>query len=344
MVVKEKDVKKYSAILLIIILAVLSFIIVRPILLSIVAGLILGYIFLPIYRIVFKLFRERTTSALAVCVLVVMLIFVPLWFLIPIIIRQMFDAFNLFQSFDIGTFIRQLFPTSSVQLQTDITATIISFIGKITTGSLSGLTNLILDLPNVLLHATVVLFVFFFTIRDSDKIKQYLVDLSPLRKEKSAVLAKQFKNITNSIIFGNFIVGIVQGLVAGLGFLIFGVPKALLLTFVAIFAAILPVVGPWLVWVPAAIYLFTIGDTGSAIGFTIYSVAVVSTVDNFLRPYLIARKTKSSSVIVLIGMIGGLLVFGVLGLLLGPLILEYLVLFLDAYRTKSLSDLFEPSD
>ena len=97
----------------------------------------------------------------------------------------------------------------------------------------------------------------------------------------------------------------------------------------------------WLIWIPAAIYLFSMGSTGAAIGFTVYSIVLVSTVDNLLRPYLVARNTKSSSVVVLVGMLGGLMVFGVLGLLIGPLVLEYLILFLEAYRTKALADMFE---
>ena len=86
---------------------------------------------------------------------------------------------------------------------------------------------------------------------------------------------------------------------------------------------------------PAAIYLFAAGSTGAGIGFTIYSIIIVSTIDNFLRPYLVSRRTKSASVVVLMGMIGGLIVFGPLGLLIGPLILEYVVLFLDAYKNKA---------
>lgn len=341
MAIKEKDFKRYSAILLVLILAVLSFLIIRPILLSIVGGLLLAYMFLPVYKKIFQWLKEPTTSALAVCVLVVLVIFIPLWFLIPVIIRQLFDAFNLSQSFDVAALVRQILPTLSPQAQIDITTTLVSSIGKITTSSLTSLTNLLLDLPTVLLHAAVVIFVFFFGMRDADKLKKYLSELSPLKKEKAAELAKQFKHITNSIVYGNFIVGVVQGLASGIGFLIFGVPRALLLTFFAILAAVLPILGPWIVWIPAAIYLFSIGNTGVAIGFTIYSLIVVSTIDNFLRPYLVARKAKSSSVVVLIGMIGGLLVFGLLGILLGPLILEYIILFLEAYKNKTLADMFD---
>ena len=236
MAIKERDVKKYSAILLVVLLTVLAFMIIRPIALSIAAGLLLAYVFYPLYKYLFKVFREGTTTALAVSVVVILLIFIPLWFIVPLIMRQLFDMFTFFQTLDVANFVRQILPTSSAQLQVDVTTAIVSFIGKIATTSLSSLGALLVDLPKVLLNLTIVIFVFFFAMRDGEKLKKYVAELSPLKKEKGTVLARQFKQITNSIIYGNFIIGIVQGVLTGVGLLIFGVPNALLLTFFAIIA------------------------------------------------------------------------------------------------------------
>lgn len=340
MAISDHEIKRLSALALIALLVYLSFLVLRPILLSIIAGLLLAYVFLPVYKKIYQLFREPNTSALAVSVLIVLIIFIPLWFLVPLVIQQIFDMFNFIQTVNVGTFIRAIIPTSSPQLQVDITNAIINFIGGVTSSSLSSLAGFIINLPAVLLNAAVVIFVFFFTLRDSEKLKDYVSGLSPLRREKEKELARQFKDITYSIIFGYIIVGIIQGIATGIGLLVFGVPRALFLTLLAIFASIIPIVGPWLIWVPAAAYLFTSGSTGMAIGFTLYSVLFVSTIDNLLRPYIVARKTKSSSVVVLVGMIGGLFVFGIIGLILGPLIISYLLLFLEAYRNKTLSLMF----
>ncbi len=341
MAIKEKDVKRYSAIVLVAFLIVLGFIIIKPILISIATGLLLAYIFYPAYKYLFKFFRERTTTALAVSVLVVLILLIPLWFLIPLVMRQLFDTFTFLQTLDVASFIRQILPSLSTQFQIDITTAIVGFIGRIATSSLTVLSSLLLDLPTVLLHFTVIVFVFFFGMRDGEKLKTYVTELSPLKKEKGTMLAQQFKQITNSIIYGNFIIGIVQGVLTGIGLLIFGVPNALLLTLFAILASVLPVLGAWLVWIPAALFLFSAGSTGMAIGFTVYSVVIVSTIDNVLRPYIVSRNTKSSSVIILLGMLGGLMVFGVIGFLIGPLVLEYIILFLDAYKSKTLADMFE---
>ena len=325
---------------MLLLILIMAFIIIKPILLSIISGLILAYVFNPLYYNIKKVIKEKNTSALIVGLLVVLIIFIPLWFLIPLLIQQVFQSFNTLQTLDVGGFVKQILPTTSAQIHTSLTNAILNFIGQITNTSLSTLGGFLLELPKVLLNLAVLIFVFFYTLRDQDKLKKFISGISPLKKENEKVFVKQFKGMTSSIIFGYIIVGIIQGIATGIGLLIFGVPNALLLTLFAIGASIIPLIGPWLIWVPAAIYLLTTGHTTAAIIFTVYSAVIVSSIDNFLRPYIVARKTNSSSVIVLVGMIGGLLVFGLLGIIIGPLILSYAILFIEAYKNKTLAEMF----
>lgn len=340
MPVSSDRVKKFSAIFLIVVIFSLAVIILWPIAMSIVIGLLLAYVCDPLYKRLLKVVKERNSAALLVGLVLALIIFIPIWFLTPIVIQQLFDMFTFLQTLDVGSFVQQVMPGASTQVQIDTTNLIITIISKTTAGVIGTAGGVLLDIPTVLLHCAVVLFVFYFALRDSDYLKKYVSDLSPLRKDKERLLKDQFKEITNSILYGQVIIGILQGVATGIGLLVFGVPKALLLTFFAIIASIIPIVGPWLVWMPAAVYLFSTGNTAMAVGFTIYCILFVSTIDNIVRPYLVSRKTKSSSGVVLIGMIGGLIVFGPLGLIIGPLVLEYVILFLDAYKNNALADMF----
>ena len=338
----SKQVRRFSIISVLLVLIALSFLVLRPILLSIVAGLIFAYIFFPVYKRIYKIFREPNTSALAVCVMIVLIVFIPLWFLIPLLIQQSFDMFSQVQSIDIRGIVETIFPAAGSQFQKEVTSIFINFIGDITSSALDAMVGFLLNLPRVLLHVAVIIFVFFFSLRDHEKLKEFVSGISPFKKAKEKEFVKQFKNITSSVIFGYIVVGIAQGIAAGIGFLIFGVPHALLLTLLAIFASILPMIGPWLIWIPVALYLISTGNITMAIAFTAYSAIIVSSLDNFLRPYIVAKKSGTSSVIVLVGMIGGLSVFGLLGIILGPLIISYLILFLKAYKDRTLSDMFPP--
>ena len=340
MTISSVQIRKYSVVLLILVLVVLSFLVLRPILLSIVFGLILAYAFLPVFRAIYKVVKERNTSALSVCVLILLIIFIPLWFLIPLVIQQAFDMFNLVQTIDISEIVETILPTSSDQVRRETISIISNFIGKITLASLNTLAGFLLDLPVVLLHLAVIIFVFFFTLRDQDKLKEFMSGISPFKKDREKILINKFKDMTSSIIFGYILVGIIQGVATGIGLLVFGVPHALLLTVFAMFAAVIPLVGAWLIWIPVAVYLFLAGNMIQAIIFTLYCALFVSSIDNLLRPYIVSKKTGVPSVIVLIGMIGGLFVFGILGIILGPLVLSYLILFLEAYKNKTLADMF----
>ena len=340
MSVSSQEIRRVFVLSLILILVVLSFMVIKPIILSIIAGLILAYAFFPLYKRTYRILKERNTSALAVCFMIFLVVFIPIWFIIPMIIQQTFDMFTAIQSIDILALVSKIFPAASEQFQKDFASMIINFIGDITSATIDYMITFLLDIPTALLHAAVLIFVFFFALRDHDKLKEFVGGVSPFKKEKEKILIKKFREITSSVVFGYIIVGVIQGIATGLGLLFFGVPHALLLTLLAVFASILPIAGPWFIWIPAAIYLFTSGSSGAAIGFILYSALFVSSIDNILRPYIVARKTGTSSVIVLIGMIGGLFLFGILGIILGPLILSYLILFLKAYKDKTLSDMF----
>ncbi len=344
MTLSNKDIRRIFVSFLLLVLVVGAFLIVKPIVLSIIGGLILAYIFTPIYRMTYRLIRERNTSAFIMCLIILIIFVVPLWFFIPIIIEQVFELFNVTQNIDFSKVIQSIFPSSQPEFQTQLTTVIIKFVGNIASSTINILIGFIQNLPNVLLNIAVIFFVFFFALRDQDALREFVSGISPFRKDKETVLVNRFKNITSSIIFGYIVVGVIQGLFLGAGLWFFGVPQALTLTIIGMFAAMLPMVGPWLVWVPIAAYLLVSGDMTTAVWFIVYCTLIVSTIDNFLRPYIVARKTGTSSVIILIGMIGGLFVFNILGLILGPLILSYLVLFLRAYKDGTLSDMFSPAE
>lgn len=342
MSISNKDMRRILVAFLVLILFIGTYMIISPILLSILGGLVLAYIFNPLYKRFLRFFKEKNTAAFSVSALIIILLIIPLWFLIPLAIEQTFSFFEITQNIDFTQIVSKVFPTADPEFKKEIISMVIRFIGDIASGAINTLIGFLLNLPNVLLQIAIIVFVFFFSLRDQDILKEFVSGISPFKKDKEKILITKFKEITSSIIFGYIVIGIIQGIVLGIGLIIFGVPRAITLTIFAIFASIIPMVGPWLVWIPVAIFMLAKGNTALAIGFAVYSGVLVSSIDNVLRPYIVAKKTKTSSVIVLVGMIGGLYVFGILGIILGPLILSYLILFLRAYKDKTLSDMFSP--
>ncbi len=339
--IEDKTFKKLSIVVALAVLTILTALILWPIATAIITGLILAYIFYPVYKKFHSLIKEKNIAAFLVILIVILIIILPLWFFLPVIVKQIFDFYLSVQTFDTFAFFQKIVPSlAQTEFSKDIAASLNSFISNLVSRTLSGLSAMFLNFPVFALKAIVVFFVLFFGMRDAEIFISYVKSLSPFSKTTEKDLSKKFKDITSSVIRGYIIVGVIQGILTGIGLVIFGVPQPVLLTIAAIFTSIIPVLGAWLVWAPSAIYLFFSGHTLMAIGLAIYGGLFVSQIDNILRPYIVAKKTKISSAIIVVGMIGGLLVFGLLGLIIGPLILSYLLLVLDAYRNKKFPSLF----
>lgn len=340
MEINEKDVKKFALIILIVILAILAFITIRPVIFSVLGGLLLAYIFFPVYSKISKALKNTTIAATLCSIFLILILAIPLWFLTPILIQESFDAFKAVQSFDTNALLLKLFPSVSEQIISQLNISISNTLSSSISSILSVLVEYILNFATILLHLILVAFVFFFALKDHQQLRDFVLGLSPLNKTQEEHLKTQFRGMTYSIIHGQFISGILQGILAGIGFIAFGVPGAFILTVLSLILGVIPIVGPGLVYFPVAIYLLATGKVFLGFLFLAYNLIIVSFIDNFLRTHLISKRTKVSQVIVLIGMVGGLFVFGILGILLGPLILAYFLTILKAYKEKTLSSMF----
>ena len=181
---------------------------------------------------------------------------------------------------------------------------------------MNSISMVILDFPNLALQFTVIFFTFFFVLRDQEVIVEYVKSLLPFSKDVEKKLFDNSKLLTSAILYGQVIIGIIQGVILGIGLFIFGVKNALILTLFARLAGILPILGTAIVWLPVAVYLFVAGNTVPAWGVVVFGV-LSSTVDNILRPIIVSRRTKIHSGILVVSMIGGIFLFGIMGFILG---------------------------
>ena len=333
---KEDDFKKAVAAVFTIALLVLAFLIVKPILMAILLGVILSYLLRPLYKKIYKATTSENLSAIIIVLGTLALILIPLVFLIPIIANQTISVYVSMQTIDAVSVLQDNFPSifSSVSSSANLIAATSSLTSNLANFLLKIFQSILFNIPSILLQTVIILFTFFFVLRDHDKMRDYFVSVSPFSKDSHKKFYEKFTQITNSILYGQLIVGLGQGIVAGFGYFIFGVPNALLLTLLTMLVGVIPVIGPWLVWIPIDIYLFMSGHTTEAIGLLVYGLLVINWIDSLIRPLVLSRMAKMNSAIALIGMVGGLYVFGIMGLILGPLILAYLFLIVEFYREK----------
>ena len=336
---EQEDFRKLMTGVILLALAVLSFLLLKPLLMAIIFGIILAFIFTPIYDFFFKHIKRKNVTAFLMCLILIILIVVPLWYITPIAINQSIKFYMDSQNLDFITPLRSIFPSifQSEAFATQIGSTIHTFVTNTTSSLMNSLLNIILNSPALLLQVLVAFFSFFFVLRDKEELVLYIKSLLPFPKEVEKRLFKSSKDLTISILYGQVVVGIIQGITVGIGFFIFGVPNALLITIIAMIAGMFPIVGTTIIWVPVAIYLFIAGNTVNALGVILFGL-IASVIEALFKPIFISRRAKMNSSLILFGMVGGLLFFGLLGIVLSPLVLAYLFIVLEAYRNKKLPE------
>jgi len=194
---------------LIIILLVLSFFLLRPILLSIILGFILVFIFSPVNNWLNKFIKSKTLCVSISTILLFLIIFLPLWFLTPLVIDEAVKFYLSFQKLDLINNLSNIFPS-------EIASTIQSFMAQATNSFVNSLAELFFNFPTFLLQFVVVIFTFFFTLRDKEKLVSYVKGMLPFTSDVEKKLLDSTKGITASVLYGQIIIGAIQGLIAGL--------------------------------------------------------------------------------------------------------------------------------
>ncbi|MGB9608869.1 MAG: AI-2E family transporter, partial [Minisyncoccia bacterium] len=175
-------------------------------------------------------------------------------------------------------------------------------------------------------------FILFYLFKDISKFKNYILKILPLSSEITEKLINNIYLNSKSILFGFLIVALTQGILAGFGFYIFQVPNPIFWGFITIVAALIPVFGTSLTIIPALIYLILNNNAFQAVGLLIWGFLLVGTIDNFLRPYLIGKKSEINPVFILLSVLGGVSLFGAIGFFIGPLIFSIFISLIKIYE------------
>jgi predicted PurR-regulated permease PerM len=182
-----------------------------------------------------------------------------------------------------------------------------------------------------LLHFFLLLYTMFFFLMDGPSMLQAILNHLPLRAGEKRQMTDRFVSVMRATVKGTIVIGIIQGALSGIAFWVAGIPDALFWTVVMIVLSILPVVGGALVWVPACLILAAMGQMTKAVLLAAFCSLVVGSVDNVLRPRLVGRDTKLHDVLILFSTLGGILTFGPLGFIIGPILAGLFVTSWDIF-------------
>lgn len=315
--------------------------IIEPFLTAIVIAAILAVVTWPLFmRARVSMGGNTTFPAILMVFLIIVGVLIPTSFLLVAIAQQIPKAVEIVREWIASGFtippaiaeIPRIGPWLHDQLLFAIDpASLSSTLQKLLEPMSAWILNAAVNVSQGLLQLALVTFIIFFFYRDgawfADRIKTLMRRVSG---ELSNELTNILVNTTRSVVFGLLGTALGQAIVAGIGFWIAGVPGVLMLSFMVFVLSIVPV-GPPLIWGPAAIWLYSNGDPGMAAFLVLWGTLAVSSVDNFLKPVLIARGSSLPLALIFLGVFGGVIAFGFLGLILGPILLAVGLSMLQAW-------------
>ena len=314
-------------------------------------AVVLVIVFFPVHRRILARVGSPGWSALLSCLLVIFVILVPLTLLTFAVVNELTDFAQMLQPKQDGSggaagaaaslldpnspylgpvvrWVGQYVDVSKLASQEFIAERLKGVSGAIasrTLGFVGGAVGFVVEV-------FFVIFTMYYLFRDGERLRAAAYDMMPLSGPQAREILDRTGEVIGASVYGVLVIAVIQGVLGGLAFWVLGLPSPLLWGVVMIFLSMIPMLGSFIVWVPAAIYLALTGHWAKAVMLAVWGALVIGSVDNFLRPKLVGERTRLHELLVFFSVLGGLQVFGVLGIVLGPVIIAITIALLDVLR------------
>lgn len=320
----------------------------HPFLVPILWAILLSFIFHPLYLLTNRLIRQRSLAALAITLLVALGVIVPALWLSTLLAAEAQALYakvsamvadgsfgrlrdQAFHSKMVAT-LSDMLDRHGVKLEEELTGLAISA-AKLTSDALvSNVTGVARNLAFFFIDFGVMLLTFFYLLRDGEGYFEALRNLTPLHEDDKGAVFDSLRNSLSAVMRGLLLTALAQGFMVGAAFAVLGVPYWAFLSIVSAACGLLPFGGTGLVWVPASAYLLYAYGWGRALALLIWGSLAVGTIDNFIKPYAMGHGIGLPTLVLFFGIAGGLEVYGVLGLFLGPAVIAVFAALLRVYR------------
>jgi len=318
------------------------------------SSIILAFISYPMYKKLRRKISNKSFSIILALFIIAMIILIPFAFLAFEITREGIIFHNSLSSkIEKGT----LFGFGCTSADSKV-CSLINRVEKFSTEHLSQfgfttqiqkilpfleekITTFILGIPLLIAEIFLTFVIAYFILKEWRSILQKIEFILPLRTKTKNSLVLQFGNITHAIIYTQLFVALVIGIVATIGFFVFGVPFPMVLGILVAFCTLIPTAGTAIIWVPASLYLLLSGYfshnywvLAKGIGLFLYCIIIVNYIDNILLARIMRAKTKVNQIVVIIGVIGGAAMFGFVGIFIGPILLPLLLTYFETFKQR----------
>ena len=315
-----------------------------PFLSVIVMGTVVTGLFKPVYKF-FNRKMSSDLSSLLTCALVFIILFLPTVIFVGLLSKEAFGLYQMGKSAAISDQFRSIFENSTVLEKAnhllanfDLTVSADNLHRAIAElGKVVGLffyqqaSSIASNALKFFVYFFFMLLIIYYLFIDGERLMAFIIDLSPLPNEQDEKLIQKFKDMAGAVIVGNGIGGLIQGLAGGIVFWMFGLKSAFMWGVIMSLLAFIPIIGVGVVFIPAAAFLLLKGRIAAGIFFVVFYIILTVSVDNLLKPRLVGQQVKMHTLLVFFSIIGGLKMFGIIGIIYGPLVITAFLTLTEIY-------------
>jgi predicted PurR-regulated permease PerM len=322
----------------------------------IVLAIVITGVFNPVYRRLHGKFNA-TLSSLITCAIIFFVLFLPVSAFVGILANEAYDLYLTARDAVVSNPIKELIENSKIIDK--INGILMNFGIKISGDELNrgvaelGRTvglflyqqarSMTANIVNFVVNFFFMLLIVFYLLIDSRRLVSFIVGLSPLPNEQDEKLIQKFKDMAGAILLGNGLGGLIQGTLGGIVFAFFGFRSPFLWGVIMALLAFLPIVGVGAVFLPAALYLILQGRMAAGIFFIVFYVVLSGGIEYLFKPKLVGKRVQMHTLLVFLSIIGGLKLFGILGIIYGPLVVTAFLTLTDIYES-SYQGIVEPGE
>lgn len=326
---------------ILLLLGILAFRVVGVFLSYVLFGLFLAYLTFPVYALLRRRIKRPAVAAGTMLLLLTVAVFLPLSFVLGALLRQVQDLLASLSAADPQALLDAIAHRINLALGLPDEATTnpgSNLVNDVYDSVQDALVAWLRDVPQLLaegiLGLLLLAYVLYYTYTDGERALAAIRDVLPLDAEQRETLFREVGHVIRGVMYGTILLSAIQAVLAAIGFAIFGVPSVALWSVLVFVLALLPIVGAPFVWVPWGLYLIYIGETLSGVGLLVYCAILVNGIEHLIRPKLIGKTANIHPLLVLLGVVGGLAIFGFVGFIVGPLVLSVFVTVLNLYRKE----------
>ncbi len=313
------------------VLAALSLLIVLPFLEYVIAAIILAYVLLPFHRRL-EPRAGGLVSAVSLIVAALVALIVPLVYIGFVLVRDLNAIARGETDLDLDAIETRASELLGREVElSELFMTVGQLLIEVLFGDVTGIVTIGLHAS---LGIALVVFLGYYLLREGPEFVAWARRTSPLPDRISDQLIRQIDVTTWGVVVGHISVAVLQAIVAGFGLWLVGIPDVVFWTFVMAILALLPLIGAFMVWGPAAAYLVVVDQATAGVLLAVYGIAIVSMVDNYVRPILIDQQAHINPGVILVGVFGGIYSIGFTGLFVGPIVIGVLVATLETFREE----------